>query len=195
MDELKGKSLRRTLLQFIFIAWCGSSLLAQNEYMTVSSLVISGNRKTKEALILREMDFKINDTISIASISERFERNEKLLMNTGLFNQVSINIEDWNEDGQSLDLSVEVVESWYVFPLPIFNLADRNLNVWWTEFNGSLKRVNYGMRFVYVNFSGNKDNLKLTLQGGYTRRVLLQYERPYINRKKTFGITGRYFFD
>ena len=51
------------------------------------------------------------------------------------------------------------------------------------------------MRFVYVNFSGNKDNLKLTLQGGYTRRILLQYERPYINRRKTIGLTGRYFFD
>jgi outer membrane protein assembly factor BamA len=168
---------------------------AQFDYIIINNLEISGNKKTKSDLILREMDFKVNDTIHIASVSERFEKNEKLLMNTGLFNLVKINIKNWNENAQSIDLTIEVVESWYIFPLPIFNLADRNLNVWWSEFNGSLKRVNYGMRFVYVNFSGNKDNLKLTLQGGYTRRILLQYERPYINRRKTIGLTGRYFFD
>lgn len=194
MVDCRSKSLRCTLLSLLCTTLC-VCLSAQSNHITIRSLEVTGNKKTKEALILREMDFKVSDTLSISSISERFEKNEKLLMNTGLFNQVKINIEDWNENTQSVDLAVEVVESWYIFPLPIFNLADRNLNVWWTEFNGSLKRVNYGMRFVYVNFSGNKDNLKLTLQGGYTRRVLLQYERPYINRKKTFGITGRYFFD
>jgi len=161
----------------------------------VRQVEIIGNKKTKSALIYREMDFHQYDSLALGSLSERLEKNEKLLMNTGLFNSVEINLKNWDEDSKSVDLTVTVVESWYIFPLPIFNLADRNLNVWWKEHNASLKRVNYGLRFVYVNFTGNKDNLKLTLQGGYTRRVLLQYERPYINRKKTIGITGRYFFD
>ena len=195
MVYLSSKRHRCTLLFFLYNVMYVFVAAAQVNFVSVRTLEVTGNKKTKEALILREMDFKKRDSLDIATISERFEKNEKLLMNTGLFNQVTINIKDWDEINQSVDLAVEVVESWYIFPLPIFNLADRNLNVWWTEFNGSLKRVNYGMRFVYVNFSGNKDNLKLTLQGGYTRRVLLQYERPYINRKKTFGITGRYFFD
>jgi outer membrane protein assembly factor BamA len=141
------------------------------------------------------MNLHLGDTLHVNSVTDRFERNEKLLMNTGLFNSVKLNIKNWDQDRQAIELQVTVVESWYIFPLPIFNLADRNLNVWWTEHNGSLKRVNYGLRFVYVNFTGNKDNLKLTLQGGYTRRVLLQYDRPYINRRKTLGLSGRYFFD
>ncbi len=165
------------------------------DHVWVDSIAITGNRKTKDALILRELDFSYGDSIRIANLTDRLAANEKLLMNTGLFNLVKINIGQWNTDLQRIALEVEVVESWYIFPIPIFTLADRNFNQWWTEHKRSLSRVNYGLRFVYVNFTGNKDNLKLTLQGGYTRRVLLQYERPYVNRQKTLGITGRYFFD
>ena len=161
----------------------------------VKDIEIVGNKKTKTALILREIDFKEGDSILISNLTNRLERNEQLLMNTGLFNDVELNITDWPDQSKDIAISLKVVESWYIFPLPIFNLADRNLNVWWTEHNHSLKRVNYGLRFVYVNFTGNKDNLKLTLQSGYTRKVLLQYDRPYINRRKTIGITGRFFFD
>ncbi|NND33619.1 MAG: BamA/TamA family outer membrane protein [Saprospiraceae bacterium] len=188
-----SKGILTTLLFSVFLF--AVTPAQSSDYIRIKSLEVEGNRKTKTPLILREMDLKIGDTLHVSKVADRFERNEKLLMNTGLFNSVKLNIKDWDQDLQAIDLTVTVVESWYIFPLPIFNLADRNLNVWWTEHNGSLQRVNYGLRFVYVNFTGNKDNLKLTLQGGYTRRVLLQYERPYINRKKTLGLSGRYFFD
>ncbi len=168
---------------------------AQSDIIVINSVEIIGNKKTKSDLIYREMDLKIQDSVSLALLTKRFERNRELLMNTGLFNSVEINIKNWDDEHQALDVVVTVVESWYIFPLPIFSLADRNFNVWWTEFNRSLKRVNYGIRFVYVNFTGNKDNLKMTLQGGYTRRFFLQYERPYFNRNKTLGFTARYFFD
>ena len=137
------------------------------EPIHIRTIKIEGNRKTKEALILRELDLKLGDSVVITKLTDRLEYNQTLLMNTGLFNDVEINIKAWDQQEQDVDLSVKVVESWYIFPLPIFELADRNLNVWWTEHNASLKRVNYGLRFVYVNFSGNKDNLKLILQGGY----------------------------
>lgn len=165
------------------------------EHILINTITIEGNRKTKEALILREIDLKRGDSVIIAKLAERLSYNQTLLMNTGLFNDVEINIKQWGEHQQAIDLSIKVVESWYIYPLPIFQLADRNLNVWWTEQNASLRRVNYGLRFVYVNFSGNKDNLKLILQGGYLKKILLQYERPYVNREKTLGFTGRFFID
>lgn len=180
----------------IFVALLSSVVKVDAaEHILINTIKIEGNRKTKEALILREMDLKQGDSVVIAKLTERLSYNQTLLMNTGLFNDVEINIKQWGEHQQAVDLSIKVVESWYIFPLPIFQLADRNLNVWWTEQNASLRRVNYGVRFVYVNFSGNKDNLKLILQGGYLRKILLQYERPYINREKTLGFTGRFFID
>lgn len=172
-----------------------SSYGQEVDWVKVISIDIVGNNKTKSALILRELDIKVEDTLLISQLSKRLQANEALLMNTGLFNSTRINIKNWNTDHHVLALSVEVAESWYIFPIPIFDLADRNFNQWWTEHMRSLKRVNYGMRFVYVNFTGNKDNLKFHLQGGYTRRVLLQYDRPYFNRKKTLGVSGRFFFD
>ena len=126
MTYFESKCLRCALLCFLCHFICVGTSKAQFDYIIINNLEISGNKKTKSDLILREMDFKVNDTIHIASVSERFEKNEKLLMNTGLFNLVKINIKNWNENAQSIDLTIEVVESWYIFPLPIFNLADRN---------------------------------------------------------------------
>lgn len=168
---------------------------AMDDFVVVDLIEVTGNKKTKDALIFREMELKVKDTLHLSNLTTRFEKNEKLLMNTGLFNSTSINIKDWDEEYGKVILTVEVVESWYIYPLPIFELADRNFNVWWTEFNRSLKRVNYGIRFVYVNFTGNKDDLKVILQGGYTKKILLQYDRPYVNKSKTLGLTWRYIVD
>ena len=110
------------------------------EHIHIRTIKIEGNRKTKEALILRELHLKLGDSVVITKLTDRLEYNQTLLMNTGLFNDVEINIKAWDQEEQDVDLSVKVVESWYIFPLPIFELADRNLNVWWTEHNASLKR-------------------------------------------------------
>ncbi len=161
----------------------------------IKHITVLGNKKTKSALILREIDLASGDTIMIHDLTSRIDQNENLLINTGLFNEVEINIEDWNENEQSIAISIKVVESWYIYPLPILSLADRNFNVWWVEHNHSLERLNYGVRFTYVNFTGNRDKLKLILQGGYKRKILLQYERPYINAAKTLGLSARVFID
>ncbi len=190
------KFMTRNWWLIVFIIWMAPiGDLPAASLIWIKAIDVEGNRKTKHALILREIDFKQGDSLDVSRLSNRLEYNQTLLMNTGLFNDVEINIREWNDEEKSVHLSIKVVESWYIFPLPIFQLADRNLNVWWTEHNASLKRVNYGLRFLYINFSGNKDNLKLILQAGYLRKVLLQYERPYINREKTLGFTGRFFFD
>ncbi len=165
------------------------------EKVLVQSILVEGNKKTREALILREIDFQPGDSISLQNLADRMESNEDLLMNTGLFNEVQLNIFEWDTEASFIRISITVVESWYIYPVPIFELADRNLNVWWTEHDASFKRVNYGIRFSYLNFTGNKDNLKLLLQGGYLGKVLLSYERPYINRAKTIGLNSTFFFE
>ena len=191
-----GMSFTHLIGRYCFLLFAlAATQSAFGNRVLVKDINVTGNKKTKTALILREIDFKKGDSLLISNLTHRLERNEQLLMNTGLFNDVELNITEWPDETRDIQITLKVVESWYIFPLPIFNLADRNLNVWWTEHNHSLKRVNYGLRFVYVNFSGNKDNLKLTLQSGYTRKVLLQYDRPYINRRKTIGFTARFFFD
>jgi hypothetical protein len=84
-------------------------------------------------------------------------------------------------------LLITVKERLYIFPIPEFQLVDRSWDEWITKYNGSLKRVNYGLRFVHYNFSGRKDQLKVSFTNGYTRNVSAYYNAPYVNKKLTNG--------
>jgi outer membrane protein assembly factor BamA len=159
--------------------------MAQNEYVTINSITIEGNRRTKEKIILRELDFEIGDTISTEGLMNRLERNRVLLMNADLFNNVEFNVSDWSNG--RVDLKIEVVEDWYFFPLLVVDFADRNFNVWWVEQNRALNRINLGLYLIHTNFTGRRDYMKAVGQIGYTQRLHLYYSRPYLNKAQTVG--------
>jgi hypothetical protein len=84
-------------------------------------------------------------------------------------------------------IHIQVTEGWYILPVPLISLADRNFNVWWHEFNHSFKRVNYGLDWTQLNLSGRADALKAKAQFGYTNRYELQYRSPSLNKGRTLG--------
>ena len=83
---------------------------------------------------------------------------------------------------REIGLSLEVKESWYIYPAPIFELADRSFNVWWKEMNCDFDRVNYGIRIDHLNLTGRKDKFKIKFQQGYTRKYELEYNFPLPQR-------------
>jgi len=167
---------------------------AQGQFI-ISDILVSGNKKTKKEIILRELDFKKGDTISLQQLSPRLERNEEHIMNTLLFNSAEIRLADWSDTNANLlTLEIQVVESWYIYPFPIFELADRNFNVWWTEHNRDIKRVNFGIRFYHLNTSGHRDKLKVTAQLGYTQKFEVDYYYPTVNAAQTLGLIGNLFY-
>ena len=166
----------------------------QENYVTVRGINIEGNKKTREYIIHRELDFAVGDTIFITDLPKRLERSQNNLINTVLFNQVIVNVSDWDTELDMVDVSVEVQESWYIYLVPIAELADRNFNVWWNEFNGSLKRLNLGVRFQHLNLSGNNDRLKFLAQFGFTQKFELEYSFPYLNKSKTLGASVSYLY-
>ncbi len=155
----------------------------------IDSISIEGNRKTRDALILRELDFQIGDSLSLESLGATLDRNALRLMNLGIFNRARINVRQWRE-GNHLSLHIELTESWYLYPVPIFSLADRNFNVWWHEFHRSLRRVNYGVDFTQLNFTGRADALKINAQFGYSNRYEINYRVAGINRRQTVGLNS-----
>ena len=163
-------------------------------HVYVERIEISGNKKTKDAYILRELGIRLNDSIAIDELPEQLALGRSYLQNTGLFNDIEVNIRDWDKVSNKILISVQVSESWYIYPIPILSLADRSFNVWWTTHNRDINRLNFGINFIWVNFSGVNDKVKIYLNGGYRRRIRLQYDRPYINRKKTIGFSARYQF-
>jgi len=167
--------------------------LSSQDSLHIGNIGFSGNIKTKDYIIYREIELEVGDELTINTLEQEIIEIEKRLLSTGLFTHVK------NElviDSLSAQANVHFVlqENWYIFPSIIFSLADRNFNVWWKEQNRSLDRVNLGLRLNHINLTGNRDNLKLTAQGGYTKRFEWEYGIPYINKKKTLGIAASVFY-
>ncbi len=163
----------------------------------VKSVVVEGNRKTKTRIITRELTFNIGDTIPLSKFGKLLEDNRLRVMNTNLFNVVSLNVKNWKSGDLPIDevnIVITVVENFFVYPVPIFGLADRNFNVWWKEQNHDFSRTNYGFSLTHINTTGQRDPFSLTAQFGYTPRVGLSYELPYVNKKQTVGLffSGNY---
>ncbi len=163
---------------------------SQNEeinYAVINKIYIEGNKRTKDEIILRELDFSLGDTILLTQLSARIKENEFNIMNTGLFTSALFSFKEWEGATNKIGLNIAVKEDWYVFPFPIVELADRNFNVWWTDYNHSLKRLNLGLRFYHTNVTGRRDLLKTVVQFGFTKKYELIYTLPGINKSSTIG--------
>lgn len=151
--------------------------------VVVSKIIVEGNRITKERIVLRELFFKLNDTIPANQLKEILIRSRQNLLNSSLFNFVSLT---HVLKGESVEIKISVVERWYTFPIPLFELADPNFNTWWLT--KDFGRAFYGVYLLRENFRGLKESLRFKVQFGYTEQFALQYTVPYINKKQTIGL-------
>ncbi len=178
------KISKRLLLCFL----CFLPFSSTAQTITVDSISIIGNPKTKRNVILRELNFQIGDTLNLDNMMERFAENRLLLLNTGIFREADFNVKKWDTDSNKAHLELTVAETLPILPVPIFELADRNFNVWWKEMNRDLKRINYGLILYHFNLTGRRDKLKLSGQWGYTRKAEIDYKLPGINKSQTVGL-------
>lgn len=156
-------------------------------YFRLNAIHIVGNNKTKPYIITREIKVKSGDTIPTSKLYETIASCKELIYNTNLFNTVKI-VPILNSAFE-MDLRVEVVERWYIYPSPQFKLTDRNFNEWWKVYNHDLERVIYGIKFSHYNLSGRNDALNVNWLNGYARNYTLAYSLPYINKKMTRGLS------
>ena len=177
-----------SLLIFLF------PFLGSAQDVALEKINIVGNQKTKSKVILRELDFEIGDTIGLQDIDVLFNNNRLRILGTGLFNDVSLNLRNYNVSDARGEVEVTVEENWYLFPVPIFELADRNFSVWWEEQGKSFSRVNYGFRLGHYNFTGNRDPLKLKIHFGYTNKYELTYAIPYLALDNKLGFAASVFY-
>lgn len=161
--------------------------------ITINRILIIGNKVTREQIISRELSLKTGDTLSIKKIDAVLQSDQRKIYNLRLFNTVNI---QWLELSKNeVDLLVEVDERWYTFPVPIFELSDRNFNEWWQNYNHDLRRVNYGLRLYQYNFRGRNETLRFTAQFGFTRKFELSYRIPYIDRQQRHGLIFDFNYD
>jgi outer membrane protein assembly factor BamA len=165
------------------------SLPAQmvSRYVYIDSIVIEGAKVTREALIYRELDIRVGDSVWADDLALTIERNRLRTLNLGIFSNAAMR-ETRRDQHNHITLRLDVNESWYWIPSPVFELIDRNFNVWAKEFNYSLSRTNYGLDYTQNNVTGHADRLNITATAGYNQRFNLRYRTPTINRKQTIGL-------
>ena len=117
----------------------------------ISKIIITGNKITKESIILRELSFKKGDLIDIAKLKKIEDESKVNLTNLNLFNFITIS-NTVNE--KNIIILIEVIERWYIWPYPILEISERNFNVWWDEFKSSnysdFSRFNYGLSLIHI---------------------------------------------
>lgn len=132
------------------------------------------------------MDVEVGQTYLRSEIIGILEKDQSKVINTRLF--VTVNIKLIDTSSGLGHILIEVSERWYIFPVPIFKLADRNFNDWWVNQNGNINRVEYGIRFNQDNLRGMNEKLRVSGQLGFTRQFDLGYSIPYLTKGQKLGM-------
>ncbi len=173
-DSLRGARHRRAIAD------------SAARMVRINRILIIGNRITREHIILRELSLRSGDSVNYYQMPEILDKDQKKLFNLHLFHSVQIRMLELQPG--LMDLLVEVSERWFTFPVPIFQLSDRNFNEWWENYNHDFRRVNYGLKLYQYNMRGRNETLLLTAQFGYVNRFELTYRVPYFDRKQKQGL-------
>jgi outer membrane protein assembly factor BamA len=162
--------------------------LSDSTQITISNIFIGGNKKTKEKIIIRELLFKKGDTIYQEYLETLIEKSKENLLNTSLFNYITINTLE--EDENKIGIYILVEERWYLWPYLIFEQADRNLSAF--LYNQDWSRINYGMLLIKNNFRGRGETVKLKFRLGYKEQFQIGYEVPYIGKSRQHGLSTEF---
>jgi outer membrane protein assembly factor BamA len=154
-------------------------------FFIIDSVIPEGNKVTKDHIITRELLFGENDTVCKINLEYCIRKSRENLLNTSLFNFVTIDTLPSGKNPNGIKVQIHLIERWYIWPFPIFELSDRNFNAWWET--KDFRRVSYGAFITWENFRGRKETLKLRLRFGYDEQYDIFYTIPYINKKETLG--------
>jgi outer membrane protein assembly factor BamA len=177
--------LQRLFISFIILlSVCPSLEVWAGDKFVAGNITITGNKVTRESIILRELAFQTGDTLNKSQFDELILNSRSNLLKLPLFHFVTIDSLSSGNPG-IIDFRIDVTERWYIWVWPVFELSDRNFNTWLE--NGDLTRLSYGLFFQQENFRGRLEKLNFKIKLGYQQEVTLLYEKPYLNRQKTIG--------
>lgn len=171
----------------------GSDFPISDPRLSIDEIFILGNKKTKEKIILREMSLKKGTYGTLDDIKKSIELDKINILNTNLFNTVSIEILE-DPEKASINIFVKVDERWYFFPAPLIDIADRNLMDWLINREGDINRFNYGLRLTQYNLGGQNQTLKFIGKVGFERNLLLDYMIPFIDKNQKNGLRFTYSY-
>jgi outer membrane protein assembly factor BamA len=165
---------------------------------------ITGNKLTKEFVIIRELDFKLGDTLStieskfrpikgqkrkaVGDSSElvlRMHYSRENIINAKLFITVNMGVEQIVNN--SYRLLIEVTERHYWWIFPVVKLNAPNFNEWIRD--PDLSDVSMGLFFSHNNLFGTSQQMSVAGYVGKSYAAVIGYRIPWIGHGKKTGVT------
>ncbi|PKV62555.1 surface antigen-like variable number repeat protein [Pontibacter ramchanderi] len=151
--------------------------------VVVDSIQFKGNEVSKSRMLLFELNIAPGDTLPTSELEAKLEENRKRLFNLRLFHEVGYT---YTCDEGLVSVTYTMQERWYLYPIPIFDFADRNFNAWLERRDWG--RVDYGINLIRRNFRGRNEEVRVRLQQGFNKRLEFAYRVPYISRAHKLGM-------
>ncbi len=165
---------------------------ASKDSVYVANIIIKGNKITQDKIILRELRFKKGDKIRVIELDKILTEVTNNIYNTSLFVTVNVNYNPIAKD--TIKVDIDLLERWYVWPVPILELNDNNINQWISRYGANLNRVNYGLKLNWNNFIGRKQKVFLILQLGFLKKIALEYSIPFLDKKQVWGSSFQFSY-
>ncbi len=184
-----------------------------NAKICISSISITGNKTTKNSIILREIPMKVGTYISAEGLEYKIQQSKENLKNTSLFNDVIITYEPdtithktilcmlqdhvlenpTHNTGERIlfcRLKIEVSERWYYWPLIGIKLEDRNLSSWLK--NMDWNKITFDAGVKIDNMWGLNHTVTLSGRFGFEKGVKFSYDDISLDPKgeHSFSIGG-----
>jgi outer membrane protein assembly factor BamA len=173
------------MLGQVLVSRAQDQLVIPDDRLVVEGFEILGNEVTRDPIIIRELLFGIGDTILKMDLITAFHRSRGNLLNTSLFNFVSIDAT--HLPGNRIIVKITVTERWYIWPVPILEYAERNFNEFIT--NWEWDKLVYGAWLKWSNFRGRNELLTGKIRLGYINEYALTYQVPNLGKKQRHGMS------
>lgn len=173
-------------------------------HIRITSVEIFGNKKTKDRILVRELDFQIGDSLAtfeknipkFSSGLKRFNKSDSIevirklkysrenLINTKMFLVVDFTLESITE--REYKLKIDVQERWYLWVFPIIKLDHPNFNDWLKDPDYDL--INKGLFASHNNMFGLSHQASIIGVYGSSYSAGLGYYMPWIGKGQKIGL-------
>lgn len=174
-------------------------------FVTISEIEIIGNDRTQEEIIIRELDFRMGDSLATFEDEapalklfghKRFNRvdssevvrqliySRENIINTKLFLSADLKLEQI--DGKDYKLIIELTERWYFWVFPVIQLDHPNFNDWLK--NPDLSQMTQGIFMSHNNMWGLSHQASVIAYGGSSKGLGLGYFIPWIGQGQKIGL-------
>jgi len=208
----------RSALLFILVLSFHGLLFGQNKdgelilpdsfdhrYIFITNVEITGNEKTLDRIIIRELDFHVGDSLATfilkqqlfagrnnkriylndttIEVTKRLKYSRENLINTDLFLSVTLILEQIHD--KFYKLKIDVKERWYFWVFPVVTIDAPNINEWLDE--PDKDQLNKGVFAAHTNLWGRGHSLWTVAYGGSSQRFGLGYSIPWIGKGEKVG--------